>query len=62
MDHFFSEKSLAEIKIPVQLFSAEKDQELDNRYNVQYFAKLLPNTTPIQVVKGAGHFVFMALQ
>jgi len=56
----FSEKSLADIDISIQLFSAEKDLELDHRYNVQHFEKFLPNTTPVEVIKDAGHFVFMA--
>ena len=56
----FSEKSLADVDIPVQLFSAEKDQELDNQYNVWRFEKFMPNTAPVEVIKDAGHFVFMA--
>ncbi len=56
----FSKSSLANVKIPVQLFSAEKDQELNNRYNAQHFEEFLPNTTSIEVIKDAGHFVFMA--
>jgi predicted dienelactone hydrolase len=56
----FSEKSLADIDIPVQLFSAEKDLELDNQYNVWHFEKFISNTAPAEVIKDAGHFVFMA--
>lgn len=56
----FSKNALANVKIPVQLFSAEKDQELNNRYNAQYFEEFLPNTTSTEVIKDAGHFVFMA--
>ena len=56
----FSEKSLADAEVPVRLFSAEKDLELDNRYNAQHFEKLLPNVAPMKVIKDAGHFVFMA--
>ena len=56
----FSKNSLANVKIPVRLFSAEKDQELNNRYNAQHFEEFLPNTASIEVIKDAGHFVFMA--
>lgn len=56
----FSKNALANVKIPVQLFSAEKDQELNNRYNAQHFEELLPNTTSTEVIKDASHFVFMA--
>ncbi|WP_428034823.1 alpha/beta hydrolase family protein [Amphritea sp.] len=56
----FSEQSLAKLDIPVRLFSAEKDQELDNRYNAQHFEKFLGNTSANEVIKDAGHFVFMA--
>ena len=44
----------------MRLFSAEKDQELNNRYNAQHFEEFLPNTASIEVIKDAGHFVFMA--
>ena len=56
----FTKNTLANVKIPVQLFSAEKDQELNNRYNAQHFEEFLPNTTWTGVIKDAGHFVFMA--
>lgn len=56
----FSQSSLAKVKIPVRLFSAEADQELDNQFHAQHFEKFLPNTAPMKIVKNAGHFVFIA--
>lgn len=56
----FPEKSLANIATSVQLFSAENDQELDSRYNAQYFKESLPNIASTAIIKDAGHFVFMA--
>lgn len=56
----FPEKSLADIATSVQLFSAENDQEIDNRYNAQYFKESLPNIASIEILKDAGHFTFMA--
>jgi len=57
---FFSEGSLKGIEASIQLVSAEEDLELDYQYNVQHFAKYLPNSGSIEVIKGAGHFVFIA--
>ena len=56
----FSEETLAGVKTPIGLFSAEKDQELDNQYNAEYFKKFLPNITSHKALKDAGHFIFMA--
>ncbi len=56
----FPEASLTSLETSVQLFSAENDQELDNRYNAKYFEEFLPNIESIETIKDAGHFVFMA--
>lgn len=56
----FSEETLAGVKTPIGLFSAEKDQELNNQYNAEYFKKSLPNITSHKALKDAGHFIFMA--
>ena len=57
---FFNANSLSAVEIPVKLFTAEKDTELDNRYNALHFEKNLPNATSLEIIKDAGHFVFLA--
>lgn len=56
----FSEQSLKEIKIPVRLFAAEKDQELNNELNAIHFESSLSNTKEVNFIKNAGHFIFIA--
>jgi predicted dienelactone hydrolase len=56
----FDKNSLAEVKIPIKMYSAEKDRELDERFNIKHFARVLPKRPELEVVKDAGHFVFMA--
>lgn len=57
---FFSDESLSTVKIPIQLFAAEQDTELDNQYNALHFEENLPNGTSLEMIKDAGHFVFLA--
>lgn len=56
----FSDKSFINVTIPIKIVSAEEDKALDNAYNAQYFKKLLPTKASHEIVKRAGHFVFMA--
>ena len=57
---FFSEKSFANVSIPVRIISAGKDEELDNRVNAQHFKSVLSDKAGHEIIAGAGHYIFMA--
>src|SRR5262249_59902597 len=55
----FSDDALAKITIPVLLYAAENDDLTLVRYHAERLARALPQTECV-VVKGAGHFSFVA--
>ena len=56
----FDRNSLAEVTLPIKIYHAEKDRELDQRFNTNHFLRTLPKRPTLKIVKDAGHFVFMA--
>lgn len=56
----FSEQSLVKVDMPIKIYSAEQDRDLDNRFNAHHFARALPTNPEEEIVQEAGHFVFMA--
>lgn len=56
---FFTRDSLADVKVPMRVFNAEKDEELDNRYHALHIVSLLPGKVEHEVISGAGHHAFM---
>lgn len=56
----FSEKSFTKVTIPIKMYSAEKDRALDNHYNAHHIKGLLTSNVTHDIVKDAGHFIFMA--
>lgn len=56
----FSEDSLREVRIPVQLWQAEKDQILPSPYHVEPLRDRLPGTPEYHLVANAQHFDFLA--
>lgn len=56
----FSDKSFATVSIPMRLISAEKDEEIDNRFNAQHFRNVASERVTHEVIEGAGHYIFMA--
>ena len=56
----FIRQTLSKIDKPIRIYTAEKDEEVDNRHNAHHVAKSLPRRPAIEVIQRAGHYVFMA--
>ncbi|HEY3066866.1 MAG TPA: dienelactone hydrolase family protein [Methylomirabilota bacterium] len=56
----FTDDALARVAIPVRLYGAERDDLTLVRYHAERLAKALPPPTEYVLVKGAGHFSFVA--
>lgn len=56
----FGRQTLAEVHVPVLLYSGEKDQLVAPDKNADALARKLPVEPEFNVITGAGHFVFMA--
>lgn len=56
----FSSHTLSTLDSPIRLYSAEKDEEVDNHYSADHIAKFTRMTSPLTVIQRAGHYVFMA--
>jgi len=57
---FFSEKSFSKFSIPIKIYSAEEDKALENKYNAQHIKTLLSTNVTHDILKDAGHFIFMS--
>lgn len=55
----FTAESLAAIRVPVRVFTAEHDAVLNGKYHGQYAIANMPRALA-STVAGAGHFAFMA--
>jgi predicted dienelactone hydrolase len=55
----FTDDALAKVMVPVLVYAAEKDDLTRVRYHAERLAKTLPHVECV-VVKGAGHFSFVA--
>jgi predicted dienelactone hydrolase len=56
----FDEASLADVRVPVRLYRAEHDQVLYYPYDGETYRRSLPMEPETIVVRGAGHYVFLA--
>jgi predicted dienelactone hydrolase len=56
----FDAASLRDVRIPVRLYRAERDQILHHPYDGETYRRMLPVTPETIVVAGAGHYVFLA--
>jgi predicted dienelactone hydrolase len=56
----FTGEALARVAVPVRVYGAERDDLTLVRYHAEPLAKALPPQTEYVLVKGAGHFSFMA--
>src|SRR5206468_9854562 len=56
----FTDEALAKVAVPVRVYGAERDDLTLVRYHAERLAKALPPQTEYILVKGAGHFSFMA--
>src|SRR5262245_46503013 len=55
----FTDEALAKVAVPVLVYAAENDDLTRVRYHAERLARALPQTECV-VVKGAGHFSFVA--
>jgi predicted dienelactone hydrolase len=56
----FTDKALAQVAVPVRVYGAERDDLTLVRYHAERLAKALPPETEYLLIKGAGHFSFVA--
>ena len=56
----FGRQTLAEVQVPVLLYSGDNDQLVYPDKNADALARKLPIEPEFKVLAGAGHFVFMA--
>jgi predicted dienelactone hydrolase len=56
----FPKESLIDIKIPVQIFRAERDQILRNPFHAQEIRENLSTPCDFHVIEKAGHFSFLS--
>lgn len=56
----FTDDALAQVAVPVRVYGAERDDLTLVRYHAERLAKALPPRTEYVLVKGAGHFSFVA--
>jgi predicted dienelactone hydrolase len=56
----FTDVALAQVAVPVRVYGAERDDLTLVRYHAERLAKALPPRTEYVLVKGAGHFSFIA--
>ena len=56
----FTDDALRMVTVPVRLYAAERDDLTLARYHAERLARLLPRDREYVVVRGAGHFSFVA--
>ncbi len=57
---FFDDGALADVRIPIRLYRAERDDVLTHPYHAERVHQLLPSAHDYVVVPGAGHYAFLA--
>ena len=60
MSLMFGRQTLADVHVPVLLYSGENDRLVFPDKNADALARKLPVEPEFKVIPGAGHFVFMA--
>lgn len=56
----FNADGLKEVRVPIQLWSGEKDDRVSTAENAAHVRDALPVEPEFHAVRGAGHFAFMA--
>jgi predicted dienelactone hydrolase len=56
----FADDALARVDVPVRVYGAERDDLTLVRYHAERLARALPPQTEYRLIKGAGHFSFIA--
>ena len=57
----FDREALAEVTVPVQIWSGTLDESVPHETNGALLAANLPHSPDVHVVEGAGHFAFTAI-
>lgn len=55
----FDRTGLAKVAMPVRLYRPAEDEILPHPWNAERIAQMLPKPSEYEVVKGAGHYVFL---
>src|SRR5713101_4410678 len=55
-----TDDALARVDVPVRVYGAERDDLTLVRYHAERLARALPPQTEYLLIKGAGHFSFIA--
>ena len=56
----FSRQELRQVRVPVQLWRAERDEVLPHPHYVEPVRRSLPRPAQYRIVRGAGHFDFLS--
>jgi predicted dienelactone hydrolase len=56
----FDQKGLADVRAPLRLYRAGKDEVLPEPYNIDNILKNLPAPPELAVAEGMGHFIFFS--
>lgn len=56
----FDQKGLANVKTPLRLYRAGKDEVLTEPYNIDNILKNLPTPPELAVAEGMGHYIFFS--
>lgn len=56
----FTEASVSDVAIPLQIYSAAQDEEVNNVYHAEHLAELLENQVEYKTIDKAGHYIFMS--
>jgi predicted dienelactone hydrolase len=60
LGYVFDKAGLAKVEVPVRLYRPTADEILAHPWNAERIAQMLPKPPEYQLVKGAGHYVFLA--
>ena len=58
--YFNDEQSLSNVKVPLRIYRAEKDDVLRSPYHAEFLKEQLSLQSEYIVVKNAGHYAFIA--
>lgn len=59
LGYLFDRAGLAKVEVPVRLYRPSADEILVHPWNAERIAQMLPRPPEYEVVKGAGHYIFL---
>jgi predicted dienelactone hydrolase len=59
LGYVFDKAALASVQMPVRLYRPTDDEVLRHPWNAERIARMLPQAPEYELVKGAGHYVFL---